>query len=69
MIHAFVADSRLVKDNRWIVMDGVPISLIGMASIVSRKRTFYFFILALQNVTDHVIGPAVLTSEIQNHVF
>ena len=50
-------------------MDGVSIGLVGMTGVVSRQRTFYFFILALQNVTNHVIGPAVLTRDIQNHDF
>src|SRR5215472_12365487 len=69
VIHAFVTDPSFVKDGRWIVMDSVPISLVGMTGVVSRHRTFYFFILALQNVTDHIIGPTIHTGNIQNHAF
>src|SRR5215472_6510490 len=69
MIHAFVTHPSFVKDHRWIVMDGVPIGFFGMTDIVSCKRTFYFFILALQNVADHVIAPTVRSSKIQKHIF
>src|SRR5271157_2170378 len=50
-------------------MDGVPIGLVGITGVVSGHRAFYFFILALQNVTDQVIGPTVRSGEIQNHAF
>ena len=69
MIHAFVTDPPFVKDCRGIVMDGVSIGLLGMTGVVSGERTVYFFILALQNVTDHVIGSTVRAGEIQNYTF
>src|SRR5262249_20505038 len=69
MIHAFVAQPSLVKDCRWIVTDGVPIGLIGMTRIVSCKRTRYFFVLALENVANHVIGPTVRSGKIEKHIF
>ena len=50
-------------------MDGVSIGLLGMTGVVSGERAVYFFILALQNVTDHVIGSTVRTGEIQNYAF
>src|ERR1700746_3416817 len=50
-------------------MDGVPISLIGMSGVVSGQRSIYFFILALENVADQVIGSAVRSGEIQNPAF
>ena len=69
MCHAFVTDSPFVKDRGWIVMDGVPTGLVGMTGIVSGERTIYFFILALQNIADQVIGPPVRTGKVQNHTF
>src|SRR5262249_25859951 len=42
---------------------------IGVAGIVSCKRNFYFFILALQNVAHHVIWPTVRSNKIQKDIF
>ena len=69
MIDAFVTDPAFVKDCRWIVMDRVPIGLLGMTGVVIGERAVYFFILALENVTDHIIGSTVRTGEIQNYTF